>query len=126
MIALIIDDSKPIRSILTQILVSIGFSVRQAENGLVALEILKKQNVDLALVDWNMPEMNGWEFIQEVRKDDTYKNMLMMMVTTETAINKITMALEAGADEYIMKPFTKEMIIEKIALMGLDIPKTPE
>jgi len=122
--ALVIDDSKPIRSILTQILVSIGFTVDQAENGLEALEVLKKQKVDLALVDWNMPEMNGCEFVQEVRKDDTYKNMRMVMVSTETGISKITTALEAGADEYIMKPFTKEIIIEKLTLMGLDLTKT--
>ena len=123
MYALVIDDSKPIRSILTQILVSIGFTVVQAENGLEALEVLKKQNVDLALVDWNMPEMDGYEFIKEVRKDNACKKMLLMMVTTETALNKVTKALEAGADEYIMKPFTKEMIVEKLALMGVDLPK---
>jgi two-component system chemotaxis response regulator CheY len=126
MYALVIDDSKPIRSILTQILVSIGFTVVQAENGLEALEVLKKQNVDLALVDWNMPEMDGYEFIKEVRKDNACKKMLLMMVTTETALNKVTKALEAGADEYIMKPFTKEMIVEKLALMGVDLPKNSE
>ena len=122
--ALVVDDSKPIRSILAHILSSIGFTVDQAENGLEALEVLKKQKVDLALVDWNMPEMNGCEFVQEVRKDDTYINMRMMMVTTETAISKIATALEAGADEYIMKPFTKEMIVEKLALIGINIPST--
>ena len=126
MYALVIDDSKPIRSILTQILVSIGFTVVQAENGLEALEVLKKQNVDLALVDWNMPEMDGYEFIKEVRKDNTCNKMLLMMVTTETALSKVSKALEAGADEYIMKPFTKEMIVEKLALMGLDLTKISE
>jgi len=120
--ALVIDDSKPIRSILTQILVEIGFTVDTATNGLEALEMIKKEKVDLALVDWNMPEMNGCEFLQEVRKDDTYKDMRMIMVTTETAINKVAKALEAGADEYIMKPFTKAMIVEKLALMGIDTP----
>jgi two-component system chemotaxis response regulator CheY len=126
MYALVIDDSKPIRSILTQILASIGFTVVQAENGLEALEVLKKQKVDLALVDWNMPEMDGYEFIKEVRKDNTCNKMLLMMVTTETALSKVTKALEAGADEYIMKPFTKEMIVEKLALMGLDLPNISE
>jgi two-component system chemotaxis response regulator CheY len=124
--ALVIDDSKPIRSILTKILVEIGFIVDVATNGLEALDFIKKEKVDLALVDWDMPEMNGYEFVQEARKDDTYKDMRMIMVTTETAINKVAEALEAGADEYIMKPFTKEMIIEKLALTGFDIPTTPK
>jgi two-component system chemotaxis response regulator CheY len=124
--ALVIDDSKPIRSILAHMLTSIGFTVNEAENGLEALKVLKQQKVDLALVDWNMPEMNGYEFVQEVRKDDTYKHMRMMMVTTETAISKISTALEAGADEYVMKPFTKEMIVEKLALMGIEIPDNSE
>ena len=122
--ALVIDDSKSIRSILTEILSGIGFTVEEAANGLEAMDLIKKEKVDLALVDWNMPDMDGCEFIQEVRKDNAYKDMRMMMVTTETAINKVAEALEAGADEYIMKPFTNEMIVEKLALMGMNIPST--
>ena len=122
--ALVIDDSKSIRSILTKILVGIGFTVEEAANGLEAMELIKKSKVDLALVDWNMPNMDGCEFIQEVRKDNAHKDMLLMMVTTETAINKVAEALEAGADEYIMKPFTREMIIEKLNLMGMEISRT--
>jgi len=121
--ALVIDDSKPIRSILTDILVKQGFDVEVATNGLEAIELVKKEKIDLALVDWNMPEMNGLEFVQEVRKNNTYKNMLLMMVTTETALEKVADALEAGANEYVMKPFTKEIIIEKLALMGVDCQK---
>ncbi len=124
--ALIIDDSKSIRTILTEILAGIGFAVEEAANGLEAMALIKKEKVDLALVDWNMPDMNGCEFIQEVRKDNAYKNMRMMMVTTETAINKVAEALEAGADEYIMKPFTREMIIEKLVLMGISISSAPK
>lgn len=120
--AIVIDDSKSIRSILSKILIEIGFTVEEAANGLEALDVIKKDKVDLALVDWNMPNMNGYEFIQEVRKDNTYKDMRMMMVTTETEMNKVVEALEAGANEYVMKPFTKEMIIEKLALMGMDVP----
>ena len=117
--ALVIDDSKSIRSILTQILLKAGFEVEEAANGLEALDLIKKEKVDLALVDWNMPDMDGYEFIREVRKSETYKDMRMIMVTTETAITKVAQALEAGADEYIMKPFTKEIILEKIALLGM-------
>ena len=123
--ALVIDDSKPIRSILTGILTELGFEVDQAENGLVAMDLLKKEKADIALVDWNMPEMNGYEFIQAVRKDNTCKKMLLMMVTTETGITQVAAALEAGADEYVMKPFTKDMIIEKLALMGIKTSSTP-
>ncbi len=124
--ALVIDDSKSIRSILTGILVGVGFTVEEAANGLEAMDLIKKEKVDLALVDWNMPDMNGCEFIQEVRKDNAYKDMRMMMVTTETAIDKVAEALKAGADEYIMKPFTNEMIVEKLALMGMNISNTPK
>lgn len=125
--AIVIDDSKSIRSILTKILKEIGFTVVEAANGLEALEVIKKEKtVELALVDWNMPDMNGYEFIQEVRKDNTYKDMRMMMVTTETEMNKVVEALEAGANEYVMKPFTKEMIVEKLALMGMNVPSSSD
>ena len=120
---LVIDDFKPIRSLMAKILADVGFTVDEAANGLEALDLIKKEKIGLALVDWNMPGMDGCEFVQEVRKDSAYKEMRMMMVTAETAMNKIAEALEAGADEYIMKPFSKEMIVEKLALMGIDIPK---
>ena len=84
-----------------------------------ALDVIQKEKVDLALVDWNMPDMNGFEFIQEVRKDNTYKDMRMMMVTTETEMNKVVEALEAGANEYVMKPFTKDVLREKLIILGL-------
>ena len=124
--ALVIDDSKSIRSILAKILLGVGFTVEEAANGLEALDFIKKEKVDLALVDWNMPDMDGREFIQEVRKKAPTKDMRMVMVTTETAITKVAEALEAGADEYIMKPFTKKMIIEKLVLMDLNISSTPK
>jgi two-component system chemotaxis response regulator CheY len=111
---------------LTRILSGVGFEVDEAANGLEALDSIKKEKVDLALVDWNMPDMDGCQFIQEVRKSNTYKDMRMIMVTTETAITKVAEALEAGADEYIMKPFTKEIILEKLALLGMDISSAPE
>ena len=124
--AIVIDDSKSIRSILCKILVGIGFSVEEAANGLEALDLVKKEKVDLALVDWNMPDMDGCEFIQEVRKSKHLRDMRMIMVTTETAISKVAEALEAGADEYIMKPFTREIIIEKLALLGVNTDREPE
>jgi len=124
--AIVIDDSKSIRSILTKILLGAGFAVEEAANGLEALNLIKKEKVDLALVDWNMPDMDGCEFIKEVRKIKTYQDMKLIMVTTETAITKVAEALEAGADEYIMKPFSREMIIEKLALVGMKISSASE
>ena len=120
--ALVIDDSRAIRVILGQILKALKFEVHNAEHGLEALEKLKETGpVDLVLVDWNMPEMNGYEFVCAVRKDDQYNGMRLMMVTTETEMAQVVKALEAGADEYVMKPFTKEMIVEKLTIMGLPV-----
>jgi len=118
--ALVIDDSKAIRLILGKFLKEIGFEVFDAGNGLEALDRLKQEGkMDLALVDWNMPEMNGYEFVQAIRQDQSYNDMLMMMVTTETEASQVIKALEAGANEYVMKPFTKDVIKEKLSLMGM-------
>jgi len=118
--ALVIDDSKAMRSILGRMLQGLGFEVLEASNGREALERLQAQgSVDLALVDWNMPEMNGLDFIRTVRSKQSYDGVLLMMVTTETEISQMVTALEAGANEYVMKPFTKEIIADKLRLMGL-------
>ena len=119
--ALVIDDSKSIRMVLLKILEEIGFENNvEAKDGLEALEMLKSQGpFDVALVDWNMPEMNGFKFVSEVRKDMDYDNIKLMMVTTETETTQVVRALNAGANEYVMKPFTKDVIIEKLSLMGL-------
>jgi two-component system chemotaxis response regulator CheY len=118
--AMVIDDSRAIRLILGKMLKDLGFEVIDAENGAVALDRLKtSEKLDIALVDWNMPEMNGYEFVCAVRKDDAYKDLPLMMVTTETEMTQVVKALEAGANEYVMKPFTKEMITEKLTMMGV-------
>ncbi len=120
--ALVIDDSKAIRLILGKIVKEIGFDVLEAGNGLEALEQLKNaESIDLALVDWNMPEMNGYEFVCAVREDPQYNVLMLMMVTTETEMSQVVKALVAGANEYLMKPFTKEMILDKLNVMGLPI-----
>jgi len=117
--AMVIDDSRAIRMILAGILGELGYEVRQAINGKDALA-QAEQNTDLSLflVDWNMPEMNGLEFVQHVRKDARFAGVPVMMVTTETEINQVMKALEAGANEYVMKPFTKDMIEEKLRMLG--------
>lgn len=121
--ALVIDDSKAMRSIIKKILVEIGFNVVQAGNGRQALEGLERVGkFDIALVDWNMPEMNGIEFVQAVRQDPAYDDMPLMMVTTEIEMSQVVKALDTGADEYLMKPFTKELLLEKLGILGLVDP----
>ena len=97
-----------------------GFEVSEAENGSDALQRLSYLGaVDLVLVDWNMPIMNGFEFIRTIRADEKYRDMRIIMVTTETGSEEMSMALEAGADEYVMKPFTKDDILQKIQMLGI-------
>ena len=123
--AMVVDDSRAIRMILSKALGSLGFEVSQASNGREALErMVEVQQIDdtplsVILVDWNMPEMNGLEFVQSVRANPEYELIKLMMVTTETQIDQVTRALEAGANEYVMKPFTKEIIADKLRLLGL-------
>ena len=101
---------------------SLSFEVQEAANGKEALDLVNQEKpFELALVDWNMPEMNGYELLCALRKDSAYDTMRIMMVTTETEMSQVVKALEAGANEYVMKPFTKEMILEKLNLMGLAV-----
>lgn len=118
--ALVIDDSRAIRLILARTLNQLGYEVSQAANGREALDLLASQGtaVSLVLVDWNMPEMNGLDFVRSVRADSRYDEMKVMMVTTETQTEQMLAAIEAGANEYVMKPFTREIIEDKLRLIG--------
>jgi two-component system chemotaxis response regulator CheY len=95
--------------------------VEEAENGVRALLILNSQPNDwaLALVDWNMPEMNGMDLLQRLRADTRFRSTAIVMVTTETEVDHMSAALQAGANEYIMKPFTPDILREKLALIGI-------
>jgi two-component system, chemotaxis family, chemotaxis protein CheY len=119
--ALVIDDSRAIRTILTRTLNDLGYEVCTAANGLEALAVLESQgeSIDVALVDWNMPEMDGLSFVEAVRDRGGWPSLKMMMVTTETELARVVRALEAGAHEFVMKPFTPEVIASKLALLGL-------
>ncbi|WP_203902176.1 response regulator [Virgisporangium aliadipatigenens] len=118
---MVIDDSRAMRLILTRIATQLGFTVVEAGNGREALDKLAEMSEvpQLALVDWNMPEMNGLEFVTAVRAEARYKPMTLMMVTTESEQSQIVRALAAGAHEYVIKPFTPDAIVEKLALLGL-------
>jgi two-component system, chemotaxis family, chemotaxis protein CheY len=121
--AIVVDDSRTIRRILAATLGELGFEVCQAENGRAALDAVEHERgatpISLALVDWNMPEMNGLEFLKRVRSDERNAALVVIMVTTETAIDQMATALEAGANEYVMKPFTKDVIKDKLRLLGV-------
>lgn len=118
--ALVVDDSRPIRRIESEILRELGFETIDACNGKEALERLQTTPVpDVVLVDWNMPEMDGLEFIKAVRKDARFSGMVVLMVTTETETDQMLRALSAGADEYLMKPFQKEALVDKLRLVGV-------
>lgn len=121
--ALIIDDSKAMRMILGKIISEVGYETLEASNGQEALDHLKNADKPLLiLVDWNMPGMSGLDFIKAVRANPDYNSILLMMVTTETEMANVKVALEAGANEYVMKPFTPEIITNKLQLLGLEVP----
>ena len=118
--ALVIDDSKVIRAILRGILEKAGFEVAEACNGREALQRLEQLGpTELALVDWNMPEMDGLSFVKAVRAEPRHAGLRLMLVSTENEQARLSAALEAGADEYVMKPFSREVILEKLELLGL-------
>ena len=119
--AIVIDDSRAMRLILRRIVGQLGFDVIEAEDGRAALDTLNglDEVPDLALVDWNMPNMNGLEFVTAIRADARYKDLTTVMVTTESEQSQIVRALAAGAHEYVIKPFTQGAMLEKLALLGL-------
>ena len=118
---IIADDSKAMRMLVLRALRHAGFSVtaREAADGKEALELVKESVPDLILSDWNMPVMNGYELVCAVRANVLLSHIRIMMVTTETSITQVEKALAAGANEYLMKPFTKEQLLEKLTILGL-------
>ncbi|MBJ93319.1 MAG: response regulator [Rickettsiales bacterium] len=119
---LIVDDSRATRAILKRILKPMGVTCVEAADGQKGLDTLAENpDVALALVDWNMPNMDGLQFIQAVRSDSNNDDVLLMMVTTESEIQRVSYAMDAGANEYIVKPFTQDIISQKMRLMGLDV-----
>jgi len=119
--ALVVDDSRAMRMILSRLLGRIGFEVAEAVDGVDALEQLEAADEApaVALVDWNMPRLNGLDLIKEVRRRPKFSRMTLMMVTTEGEQAQIVRALAAGAHEYVIKPFTADAIEEKLELLGL-------
>lgn len=120
--ALVVDDSRAMRMIIARQLGQLGFATVQAADGRAALEALAASGpFDIALVDWNMPVMNGLDFVRAVRQNRALDEMAIMMVTTESEQKQVLLAIEAGASEYLMKPFAPESIEEKLAILGLGV-----
>lgn len=117
--ALVIDDSRAVRLLIGDILRQRGFEVVTAGDGQEGLERLRENpGIRLALVDWNMPVMDGLEFIQAVRKVPDWNQVWLVMVSTETESEQVQRAMNAGANEYVMKPFTAEVLVAKLSLLG--------
>jgi len=121
--AIVVADSRAMRMPMGRLLKDIGFDVAEAGDGGQALDRLREHLADnpvqLALVDWNMPEMSGIELVEAVRADPAFASLRIVMVTTETELSQVMKALDAGADEYLMKPFTRDDVVGKLELLGL-------
>jgi two-component system chemotaxis response regulator CheY len=119
--ALVVDDSRSMRSILGRILRDFGMDVEEAPDGQAALDrLVAGDRPDLALVDWHMPNMTGVELVSEVRSRPELAGMTILMVTSEGEPDQIGVALAAGADEYLIKPFTPDAVAGKLAMLGID------
>jgi two-component system chemotaxis response regulator CheY len=124
--ALIIDDSRAMRSILRRIVTDLGFETTEAGHGQEALDHLEAGlHPDLCLIDWNMPVMDGYTFVTRVREQPKWRDVTLMMVTTESEHGQIVRALAAGAHEYVIKPFTPDAIVDKLELLGLTATEVP-
>lgn len=119
--ALVVDDSRAMRRFLAKIVFEVGFTnVAEAAHGREALDVLSSGGaVDLMLVDWNMPEMDGLELVEALRALAEHDATRVIMVTSENDLEHMTRALEAGADEYLMKPFQEEDLLIKLEQLGI-------
>ncbi|MGY2052743.1 response regulator [Methylobacterium sp. JK268] len=116
---LIVDDSAVIRKVARRILEGIGFRVAEAEDGTDAIGLCRDAMPDAILLDWRMPQMDGYEFLRELRRLPDGERPKVLFCTTENDVTSIARALQAGADEYIMKPFDKDIITAKLQEVGL-------
>ncbi|MGE5537874.1 MAG: response regulator [Gemmatimonas sp.] len=116
---LIVDDSKVVRMVARKILEGMNFAIAEAENGKLALEACQRQMPDVVLLDWNMPVMDGLGFLKALRASQGGGQPVVVFCTTENDLSRIQEAIGAGANEYIMKPFDRDIIETKFAQVGL-------
>ena len=122
---LLVDDFSTMRKIIKNLLRKLGYQdVHEAENGEVALEMLKSDNFNFIIADWNMPKMGGLDLLKTIREDEKYKDTPFMMVTSEANKDNIFNAVEAGADDYIVKPFNADILKEKLETILNQLGKT--
>ena len=123
---LVVDDSGVVRKVARRILEEMGFYIIEAEDGEQALEVCRRELPAAVLLDWNMPVMDGYEFITHLRRMPCGDRPKVVFCTTENGMDHIARALAAGADEYIMKPFDKDIVADKFREVGLFQAASPE
>ena len=116
---LIVDDSRIIRKVARKILEDMKFGIDEAEDGADALAVCRRKMPDAILLDWNMPNMSGIEFLRQLRREPSGGKPIVVFCTTENDIAHITEAIGAGANEYLMKPYDKDILEAKFAEAGL-------
>jgi len=116
---LIVDDSKIVRKVCRSIIEPMGYTIFEAEDGKQALEIANKEPITVVMLDWNMPVMNGMEFLVALRANTAITQPQVIFCTTENEMTKIIEAMQAGANEYVMKPFDDDIIKGKFEQLGL-------
>jgi two-component system, chemotaxis family, chemotaxis protein CheY len=116
---LVVDDSRVIRKVACRILSDLAFATEEAENGAAALMACRRQMPDIILLDWNMPQMSGIEFLRALRNEAGGDHPVVVFCTTENDAANISEALGAGADEYIVKPFDRAILEAKLKEVGL-------
>lgn len=117
--ALVVDDSPTVRKIVRRIMESLGFLVTEAGDGEAALEALRGERSDVVMLDWNMPVMDGMAFLRAMKGDPALATTTVIFCTSMNELPRIQEALDAGADEYVMKPFDEDMIRDKLEQTGL-------
>ena len=116
--ALVVDDSRAIRAMLRRLLSGLGFEVADAGHGADALAVLEADGpVDLVLCDWNMPVMDGLTFLKTMRANRRYADVVVLMVSSESDPEKVARALMKGADDYVIKPLTAEVLVAKLEML---------
>ena len=119
--ALIVDDSDAVRGMLVEHLSRLGFVVEQAANGMEAIALAARmQTLAIVLLDWDMPGMDGLEVLRRLRAEASTRELPVVMLTTEHELPFVESALNAGASEYLMKPFDAQTVLEKLLLLGVD------
>jgi two-component system chemotaxis response regulator CheY len=118
--AMVVDDSRAVRMIIARTLRKLGYDVAEAGDGRQALDALEKgAAADVVLADWNMPEMDGLSLLKAIRANPAFSGIPVIMVTTEAEFDQMATAIAEGAAEYVMKPFTADILVDKLRIVGL-------